>query len=316
MTDDPTGGLVCQLVMERQDEFFAQIQENATLVPDVVTAWSRKGQSVTICGAGPSLADHYHEIPHTDEVWACNSALPYLMDQGARVTHGFSIHQTRVTLDPTELGRVFPVSYYLASSVHPDLIRHIQKAGRPISLFHSFLGIDNPEDWDGAPGSYEEWLYTGAKIFKTSVRVSYGLNSAARAICLALVMGFKQIEVYGADCAARPDSPPGCYTDEEGYPEWVNKLVFYADGRTGKVFGERPPMAETVIDGTRWTTRPDMVMSASHLVELAHTYPGIHYVGNTLVNAIIDKDKSFRELLPQMVGGGCIGNFRSLGVEA
>jgi hypothetical protein len=295
--------------MSEQDTFFDQIKENAAWGPTMLTANSRVGQSLVICGAGPSLADHWHEIPAADEVWACNSALPYLMDRGVGVTHGFTIHQTRTMFEATEWGdRVFPVHYYLASSVHPELVRHIQAAGRPISMFHSLLGIDNPSDWEGS-GSYEMWLYTDAKIFKTSISANYGLNAVPRGICLALAMGFTDIRVYGADCAARPNAPPASAVDDDDYPDWLDRLVFYPDGRTGRVFGDRAVMTEATIDGTRWVTRPDMVMSAWHLVDLAHTYPGITYIGNTLVNAIINKGEAFWDRLPKMLGRGQVGNF-------
>ena len=58
-----------------------------TLQPDTC-----QGRTLALCGAGPSLAKHV--IEGVDDVWACNSALPYLTGKGVRVTAGVGIDQT------------------------------------------------------------------------------------------------------------------------------------------------------------------------------------------------------------------------------
>lgn len=260
----------------------------------------RAGQHVVICGAGPSLRDAV--LPAADEVWACNSALPYLMDRGVRVTHGFTIDQGDIMLADTEWARTFPVGYYVASSVHPSLVAHLRAEGRAVTFFHSFLGIPSPADWVEREGfgSYEDWLYR--KLYPSSFCVGQGLNSAARAVCLALALGCTRIDVYGADCACTPDGPPiPCLPGEPGYADWLDSVTMYADGRTPRWFGDDTPMAEANINGRRWHSRPDMVVSAMRMLDLQMVYPDrITYHGDTLLQAIAGLDAS---QLPQLENG-------------
>jgi len=76
-------------------EFEQFVYANALLVERVMKQDEAKGQHIVICGAGPSLADHAHEYcPAADQVWGCNSALPWLAENGHKVTHGFTVDQT------------------------------------------------------------------------------------------------------------------------------------------------------------------------------------------------------------------------------
>lgn len=290
--------------MPNQTALYDHIKSNAKHARDMVKADSRKG-SVVICGAGPSLSEYPGASFSTREIWACNSALPYLLSRGLRVTHGFTIDQGE---DMLKDWSVLPdVKYLVASSVHPKLARGLAKKKRRVSYFHSYLGIPEPEGFEGC---YEMHLYTS--LYPTSVQVGHGLNSVPRAVCLAIAMGFESITVYGADCACAPNQPlmPEYQTRE--YADWINSLPLYADGRTaGECFGTDAVLAEAPdIDGKRWHTRPDMVISARHLLDLEKSYPNrITLVGDTLPNALRGKDESFNSRLPELTGVGVVSGF-------
>jgi hypothetical protein len=280
----------CQLAMPNLERFFDQVIANHRGAVDVCVPGSRAGRAVVICGAGPSLRDAV--LPEADEVWACNSALPWLWDRGVRVTHGVTIDQGEAMAGPGEFGRALPVAYLLGSAVHPALVARLRAAGRAVTFFHSFLGIPAPADWAPRPGfaSYEDWLYR--KLYPTTLCVGSGLNTVPRAIALAVGLGFARIDVYGADCAARPGVPPvPAPPGTAAYADWLDACVFYADGRTARVYGDAAPMLVAELAGRRWATRPDLVMSARHLLELERDHAGrVTCHGDTLVEALRDCD--------------------------
>jgi hypothetical protein len=271
---------------------------------------TRQGQSVAIYGAGPSLIEAPHD-PGTDERWACNSALPYLMDRGAPVTHGITLDQGTIMLGPQEWFRTFDVEYLLASTVHPELVQHLAKEGRRWRFFHSLVGMDAPPGWQHPDPdmTFESFLYR--RLYPTSVLVGHGLNTGTRALCLALVMGFERIEVYGLDCctALHTPMPP---RDHPDYRRWLDECVFYGDGRTvGQVYGPTL-LAEAEFDGVLYHTRPDMVASALSLLHLQQTYPDrITYHGTTLLAALSRHahEPDFLDRMPLLSSDGTISNF-------
>jgi hypothetical protein len=296
----------CDLRMPNMAHFERFIRTNAKRTKGkMLRAGSRAGQKVVICGAGPSLRDALPALrellgkPNSPtELWACNSALPYLRGEGVAVTHALTIDQGEEMLRPEEFGQIVPrVTYLLSTATHPNLSAFLRRANARIRWFHSFCGVPNPDGWAGEY-PYETTLYQ--TLFEPSVQVGHGLNSVPRAVCLAMGLGFADIAVYGADCACVPDSAPmpDPNTGEDVYDAWLAGLVFYADGRTASVFG-RTPMAEAVIDGRRWHTRPDMVVSAVHLLELVQASNGrVRLLGDTLPNTIASQGPGFLEQMP------------------
>lgn len=312
----------CELRLPDQERFFANIRENANACVRVAEVDSRKGKTVAICGSGPSLVDAMEPTAHDwySEVWACNSALPTLWDWGIRPTHGVSVDQNLGLIEDSDFGRRLPVEYYLISAIHPDVVAHLDR----VTFFHSLQGIPDPEGWtppENWPGaldpkgnrnrSHEMWLYT--TLYPVSIMAGHGLNSVPRAVCLALGMGFDHITVFGADCACAVDSPP-MPSDGDAYLPWLDAVTMYADGRTAAVYGDFA-MAEAVIDGRRWVTRPDMVISAIHLLQLEGAFPGcITLVGDTLPNAIRHKDNEWFKTMPNLDTPGVVSNFGTVGV--
>jgi hypothetical protein len=284
------------------------IKENAQYADEMVTVDMCRGKSVVICGPGPSLATFaatppFRAAQRANQVWGCNSALAFLHDHGARVTHGVAVDPSVAMLSDLEFGRVFDVRYFLASSVSPDLTRLLLSKGCSIRFFHNFIGCKDPDGWVGAEGqTYESYLYNNAGLYPPSVRTGHGLSVVPRAVCLALVMGFDTIQVYGADCACAPDGSPMPDVDSPEYSAWLDTVTFYADGRSAACYGRASGVfAEAVIDGRRWHTRADMAISAQNLLEIQKSFPGrIELMGDTLPNAIRDKDATFFANLPKL----------------
>jgi hypothetical protein len=264
-----------------------------------------KGRRVAICGPGPSLRGA--SIAVADEVWGCNTGLDYLVDHGLRVTHGIVLDadERMVTLLP----RTFDVTYRIASSVCPNYPARLQAEGRAFEFFHSYLGTSDPDGWDRkARGgqSYERHLY--ATHYPPGPETGYGVNCGTRAVCLALIMGFDHIDVYGMDGACAPDAGPMPECTDPRYADWLDTLTLYADGRSPRSDGDEPVMLEGVIDERRWHTTVDMALATVCLVEMQRAFPGrITVHGDTLFNAIKDKDAAFFAEMPHFVESGEYG---------
>jgi hypothetical protein len=92
----------------------------------------------------------------------------------------------------------------------------------------------------------------------------------------------------------------------------MSELSLYATGKTASYFGASASMCEAVIDGVRWHTRPDMIISAMDLLKLQEAYPGrITLVGKTLPNALRGKPRAFMELMPAISATGAVSNLRT-----
>jgi len=320
-----------QLEMPNQNFLFEHIKANAKYGTDVIRLAEAKGKRVIICGSGPSLAHEHETLKQTlaHQIWAANSALPYLVKHKLPVTHGITVDMSvEMVDDPAEWLETFPVTYLCSSGVHPRLIPHLKAHNRRVRMFHSYLGIKNPEGWV-APDTwkppqevragvqvdlfrtYEMYLYQ--HIYPGTVQVGYGLNTVPRAICLALWMEFKEIVVFGADCACAPDAELMPTANDPNYPAWLESLKLYADGRSPAKYGPNAVMSQGIIEGRVWHTRPDMLISAGHIVDLVHRYLNIRLVGDTLPNAMLTLPDGTREdffqKLPKLNGSGGVEGF-------
>lgn len=325
------GEVVCELRMSTDTAGFADyIRRNRQYCRgprDVVQPDSHKGQSVAICGAGWSLTQHEEQLRNGgyDQIWGCNSALPYLWDAGLPVTHGITVDQGEDMLKPVEFGRTLNVPYYLASSVHPLLAKKLARMHRQLTWFHNFVGMENPKDWV-APEPWasasanaqrgfktlEMWLYETQ--WPSTVQVGYGLNTLPRSAIVAMFMGFARIDLYGADHAAKPDAPPMPAGDAAAYSAWLKQVVLYATGRTvHAAYGDTAIMIEHYLGGHRWHTRPDMMISARHLIDLARMCDGkqvpitLRLIGDTLPNAMLQMGQEYLDTMPQLKNGSVHG---------
>lgn len=274
----------------------------------MVTEGSAKGQHLVLCGAGPSLAeDAATWCPQGDQVWGCNSAATWLYEHGHRVTHAFTVDQTPHMC--AEWASAPPIEYLIATTVHPHLTALLTERSRRWRFFHNFVGIAKPPvSWPGAKDvpeslAYEDWLY--ALLFPPTVRSGSGLNAVTRAIDVAQFMGFDKITILGADCCLRVKGEPRTdFTlNSPEHQAWLREhTVMHADGGHALSSEASPLTLSATIDGRYWMTKVDMVITAQWLVRMARASEGrIALIGDTLPNALIDKDEAFLQRLPNFV---------------
>jgi len=267
--------IAIQLANPVQEHLRAYITTNRATEPlEVVQPNVFTGKSLALCGAGPSLRDE--TIRGADEIWACNSALPYLVASGAKVTGGVGIDQTPGLL--REWGDPPDVPYYVASSCDPYLIQHLQAKGRRVIFFHNHVGCDSDE---GAEFDLynETWPYMAM--------VGEGFSVVSRTIGLAQWMGFERVDVYGADCCFGPDD------------------LAHANGDSAETAYHRPMLMEATMGDRHWRTRPDMLMDAVHLVRRARRASGvIRLMGDTLPVWLLGKPETFLDLVCRRLAPG------------
>jgi hypothetical protein len=302
-TEDPTLGRRLSIALEVLQ------REQADLF--VCEQGSGKGQHLVICGAGPSLRDEAAAwCPQGDQVWGCNSAAIWLHDHGHKVTHAFTVDQTAHMLE--EWATTPDLEYLIASTVHPNLAELLNGRGRRARYFHNFVGINRPPLRDGDQVlPYEDWMYQ--VFFPSTVRCGSGLNAVNRALDLADFMGFEKITILGADCALRFTTPqPDPALGMEEHLRWLREeVVMHADG--GHALASNATMITLlgVIDGREWLVKPDMIISAVHLVKARQllndpkrggVVDRVTFIGDTLPNALKDKPDEYLKRLPALVG--------------
>jgi len=242
----------------------------AAALPEMVRPMEFAGQSLALCGAGPSLRGA--TLDGYDRVWACNSALPYLVEAGAKVDAAVGIDQTPGLL--REWGSAPDVTYLVASTCDPALVAHLRAHGRRVVFFHNCVGFD------GEMHHYcEEW--------PPAFMVASGATVVSRVIGLAGWMGFSRVGVYGADCAFG-----------------AGDLVHANGDGPHEAYGN-PLMMQGEIDGRVWRTRPDMLLGAVDLVRRVRASNGaIRLFGDTLPNALMTKDDAFLDEVMRILPPG------------
>ena len=251
------------------------IDENLKTRPLMVVAPDLyKGKTLALCGAGPSLSTQ--EITGADHIFACNSALPYLVSRGVTVTGGVGIDQTPGLLNEWKYPPNVP--YYVASSCDPALIRHLRANRRHCIFFHNFVGL---VDEDGKSDEIDYYCAT----WPTTYMVGKGFSVVDRFIGVAEWMGFSHVDVYGADHAFGPGD------------------VAHASGETATEAYTNPLILEGEIDGRLWRTRPDMLLAAVELARRVRDSDGyIRLVGDTLPGHLMDKDDHYLDQVARALG--------------
>lgn len=224
-------------------------------------------KTLALCGAGPSL--RRAKIKDADEVWACNSALPWMVSQGMHVDVGVGMDQTpgllREWSDPPD------VTYYVATTCDPELVRHLLAHNRRVMFFHNAVGFE------GEIEHYNTW--------PPGYILGHGATVVSRTVGLANWLGFHRVDLYGVDCAFEGDT-------------------VHANGDDAKAAYGNPVLLEAEIDGKKWVARPDMLMDAVDIVRMARDKKGlIRFQEGTLPAALLDKDEAFldsvsRRLMP------------------
>ncbi|MHC4867903.1 MAG: hypothetical protein ACYTEX_27855, partial [Planctomycetota bacterium] len=126
---------------------------------------------------------------------------------------------------------------------------------------HSHIGFNN-----------EQSLY--ALLYPPTALSGEGLNVVNRAIGVAEFLGYDPVYVAGADCAF--GGTPG-------------KDTFHVHGDAVEGI-----ILDGEVNGKRWRTKPDMLVSAISLARTKQRMKGrLRLLGNTLPNALKDKDQEF-----------------------
>ena len=260
--------LAIELHSPVMDKLAGYVDTNRQYCEAVCRAGEFAGQTLALCGAGPSLSQH--KIEGATQIWACNSALPYLLERGVNVTAGVAIDQTPALL--AEWKSRPDVQYYLASSCDPEITRYL--AGRPISWFHSYVGLRDEV------AQYKQWP-------TPMMMLTVGHTVVSRIVGLALWMGFERIDVYGADCALG---------DED---------VAHANGELVNVAYHNPLILTGEVNGRKWRTRPDMLIGAVDLVRQVRASLGaVRLIGDTLPVALLGKPEAFLDSVARMLKPG------------
>lgn len=264
--------LAIQLASPVEGRFKEFIDQNRAMRPStMVKPNSFAGQTLALCGAGPSLCDA--KIVGVDQIFACNSAVNYLMAQGVNVTGAIGVDQTPGLL--REWDTTYDIPYYVASSCDPQLIKYLRSKDRQLYWFHNAVGLE------------DEILYY-SETWPPGFVVGEGFTVVSRFIGMALWMGFERIDVYGADCCLA-EGDIAHANGEHVEDAYHNPLLMW---------GKLPPSER------EWRTRPDMLRDAVSLAKRAQSSAGrIRLMGDTLPVALLGKDQNYldqvsRTLLP------------------
>ena len=331
------------------EQFASFIAGNAQYCDKVVEQGTGKGQKLVICGAGPSLRENagneWHaklaklgwvgfqisRIPWVrrrlgycwgaDQLWGVNSALPWLIEHGYPVTHGITVDQTPEMVNEWE--SLPDVEYLIPSTSHPHLVAALIGAGKDVTWFNNFVGLqgrpvelcdcghDESEHAEGCQHEdgcgciaytptvmdFESWLY--ASLYPMTCRAGSGLNSVNRAL--------DTITILGADCALRIKNrlTKGTEPGSEEHKRWlVEDTMMHADGGNALASGATPVTLGGEIDGKWWESKPDMMISAVFLEKSRQVLGDrLRLIGDTLPNALRDKPDEFLLRLPSLTNG-------------
>lgn len=220
------------------------------------------GQVLALCAAGPSLRDALYPA---DQVWGCNSAAGVLRSRG--LTAAVGIDQTTGLLkdwkDPA------PVTHYVASTVDPMVVAHLRARGVSVKFFHNLVGWDETNEHADELRHYnEDW--------PPAFMVANGGTVVSRVLGLAAWMGFRRIDVYGADCSFGADD------------------MAHANGESVVEAYGAPVIMQGEVGGRTWRARPDMLMCAVDLARRASESNGrIRLMGDTLPVALLGYDEAY-----------------------
>lgn len=184
-----------------------------------------------IVGGGPSLADDVEEIRGRYKggavIWALNNSFRYLRDNGIEA-------HAHVMLDAREKNAEFvlpsPTTRIYASTVHPEVFKAAKLCGGEILIWHPMIA-----------GMLDK---LGKK---PAVLIGCGNSVGLKAMGLSMVMGFRDVHLYGYDSSYRGD-------ENHAYSQPLNDC-------------ER--IIEVQVNGIKFKTAPWMAMQADEFKEIA-----------------------------------------------
>ncbi len=212
----------------------AHYQEVYKEEPPVAVQDSAEGQTLLLCGAGPSLAEHIEEY-RADQVWGCNSALTWLHDEGHDPTHGFCVDQTPHMLREWESAP--DVEYLIASSVHCALVEFLISKNRHLRFFNNYVGIKKPPvEYCKCGHDRDEHKKAEERIRKANQEFQEDNRELRELAALSLSIPLPDLD-WGDD----PDWKDGCKhcecTKYAGrvmeYEDWLYTLLWPATCRAG-----------------------------------------------------------------------------------
>lgn len=200
------------------------IQTQCVVSLDVLKANAEANQKypsvhrrLAIVGGGPSVASHVEELRAWDgDIWAVNFTPQWLKKQG--------IKSTFFTVDPQDFDPGPSEDALIATCCHPNLFKRMEEYGARIRAFNL------AETHEGG--------------------VFGGVTSARRAMSLALMMGHRDVHVFGCE---------GSF--ENGYS---------VDGRAGE-----PHQLLIRADGKEYLTETGFVTQCQEMAQLFRTFGGV-----------------------------------------
>lgn len=168
----------------------------------------RIGKAVVVGGA-PSIAGFVDKIKELaadpdNAVFALNRSHTWLLNLGI-VPYGCPLFEIDAEPDSLFKNAHPDVTYYICSHCHPKTFDELKGHKRVL--------------WHSPPNSPGEKVVAD-ELFEGAVHVGGGVGTMLRTVSLALVLGFRSIELFGCDSCFPDDSPS---THVEGY-ETVNNV--------------------------------------------------------------------------------------------
>lgn len=182
-----------------------------------------------IVGGGPSLADDIEEIRGRWKggavIWSLNNSFKYLRDNGIEA-------HAHVMLDAREKNVEFVLPSHAtriyASTVHPEVFKAAELSGGEILIWHPMIA--------GILGKLEN---------KPAVLIGCGNSVGLKALGLAMVMGFRDVHLYGYDSSYRGD-------ENHAYKQPLN---------------DNERIIEAQVNGRKFKTAPWMAMQTDEFKE-------------------------------------------------
>jgi hypothetical protein len=220
----------------------------------------RVGEKIAIVASGPSVRDYRDELINFDgPVWAINGAYDFLVEEFGRIPDGF------VGVDPQPEMRMHlskpkkATTFYLASSTHPSVIDLLE--GYNVCIWHS-----------ASDAAFNV-------LKKGDVVIPGGPFCVTRAPFLARVLGWRDVHIYGVDCA---------YRDGDSH---------LTEGQEWRVTDQDRPLI-AVVNGQEFLTKAPWMQQASWLGDLPGVFDGkITYRTGGMLPAYLASERSLEGLV-------------------
>lgn len=225
-----------------------------------------------IIGASPQVADFVEEFKNHEVMkFSINGAHDFLIKNGiipnAQVLFEPDIEDPRISLGGEPHKEVI---YYICSHCHQNLFHGLD--GYKRVLWHCFNG---PEDYKS----------TFSELFPDEFMVGGGHVTFFRTINIAIILGFRHLDIYGCDSSFRgANSHVGDYLTKPTEPEidvWVGShetsfKKFHTLGTLAFQAHEFMKFCQANQEGLRIRIHGDGLLGALHKLNFPEQYEGTH----------------------------------------